>query len=147
MNPNVIRQVIEEAVALAKALGIKLDTVEERKVVLSIPFDSVNMTPMGTMAAGSLFTLAETAGGALLMASLDMTKYSIVAKELSIRFKKPGMSRVTTSLTLSDEEVKKIMGDVEAAGGRTDASLEIPLEVEGGVVVAEVNATFRVRKI
>ena len=102
---------------------------------------------MGTISAGPIFSLAELAGATLLSASIDLSKYTVVAKELTIAFKKPAKGDLKADLSLSEDEIKKILDDNAAAGGKSDAIVKVPIQDKDGTVVAEITANYRVRKL
>ena len=143
---TVIKDMLE-SVAFSQKCGVKIDVFEPGKVVCSMAAQDWFFTPMGTVAAGPIFTLAEMAGAVLLSASLDLTKYSLVAKRLEIQFKRPGQGALKTELAMTADEVKKIEADNLAAGGKSDAPVKVDVAGENGKVVAEVLAIYQIRKL
>ncbi|MDD5222800.1 MAG: PaaI family thioesterase [bacterium] len=143
---SVIKDMLEN-VAFSHKCGVKIDVFEPRKVVLSMEAQEWFFTPMGTVAAGPIFTLAEMAGAVLLSASLDLTKFSLVAKRLEIQFKRPGQGTLKTELTMTEDEVKKIEADNAAAGGKSDAPVKVDIVGENGKVVAEILGIYQIRKL
>jgi len=143
---SIIKDMIEN-VAFMKQLGVKIDVFEPRRTVCSMAAQEWFFTPMGTVAAGPIFTLAETAGAAILSASLDLMRFSLVAKKLEIVFKRPGKGSLKTELKMTEDEVKKIEAEAEAGGGKCDAPVKVEVVGEDGKTVAEVLAIYRIRKL
>ncbi len=143
---TVIKDMLE-SVAFSQKCGVKIDVFEPGKVVCSMAAQDWFFTPMGTVAAGPIFTLAEMAGAVLLSASLDLTKYSLVAKRLEIQFKRPGQGALKTELAMTADEVKKIEADNLAAGGKSDAPVKVDIVGENGKVVAEILGIYQIRKL
>lgn len=143
---SVVKGMIEN-MAFLKQLGITIDVFEPGKTLMNMPQQDVFMTPMGSIAAGPIFSLAELAGATLLSASIDLTKYTVVAKELTITFKRPARGDLKADLSLSEDELKKILDENEAAGGKSDAIVNVPIQDTNGTVVAEIKANYRVKKL
>ena len=143
---SIIKDMLEN-VSFSQKCGVKIDVFEPGKTVVSMAAQDWFFTPMGTVAAGPIFTLAEMAGAVLLSCSLDLTKYSLVAKRLEIEFKRPGKGNLKTELKMTGDEIKKIEADTEAGGGKCDAPVKVEIVGEEGKTVAEVLAIFRIRKL
>ena len=141
-----MKQVIEELTPFAKKVGIKLDSLEERKCVLSLPFDATNGSPMGTLHAGPPFVLAELAGASVLSAALDLSKYQVINKGVNIRFRRPCMGDIFAKMEIGPEEVAKIEADVEAAG-KTDATVPVEITDADGNVLVTAETIYSVRKM
>lgn len=78
---------LESAIGIVSQMGLKVVDMKERYVKLLMPLNK-NINHIGTMYAGSLFTLGEIMGGAIFVASMDINKYFPLVKEVQIRDRK-----------------------------------------------------------
>ncbi len=140
------KMVIEDMTPFSKKVGIKLDSMEERKCELSLKFDQTNTSPMGTLHAGPPFVLAELAGATLLSASVDMGKFQVINKGVDIRFKRPCMGDIFVKLEMDEESVKKIEAEAEA-NGKTDATVPVEITDADGKVLVVADTIYQVRKM
>lgn len=106
---------LETAVKIIEKMGIKVVELRDRYTKLSLPLEP-NLNHIGTMYAGSLFSLAEFSGGVMFAASFDITKYFPIVKEVSIRYRRPAASAVTLEVSLSPERVEEIRTMAEENG-------------------------------
>ena len=67
-----------------------------------MPF-TPNQNHLGTMYAGALFTLAKLPGEVICISSFDNTTIFPVIVDLEINFIKPVTTKVTTSVSLTEE--------------------------------------------
>lgn len=65
------------------------------------------------MYAGSLFTLGEIIGGAIFVASFDISKFYPLLKEVQISCRRPAQTDMTVEATLSKAQVRQILKDIE----------------------------------
>lgn len=140
------KQVIEELTPFAKKVGIKLDSLGERKCALSVKFDPTNGSPMGTIHSGPPFVLAELAGATTLSVSFDPSKYQVVNKGVNIQFRRPCMGDIFAKPEISEEEVRKIESEVEA-NGKTDAVVYVEVTDADGNVLVTADTIYRVKKM
>lgn len=124
-----------------------LDVVECRDwyARLRMPLKG-NSNHIGIMYAGSLFTLGETAGGAVIPVAFDYNKYFAIVKDAKIRFKRPAMSDITMEVNMSKEEADRIVNGVEEKE-KCDFVLELELKDINNDVVAVMSGTWQARKI
>jgi thioesterase domain-containing protein len=135
---------IEDSIEIVGKMGIKVVDIRNRYAKLMLPMKP-NLNHIGTIYAGSLFTLGEIVGGAIFLASFDYTKFYPVVKELTIRFKKPGTSDMTVEAALTDKEVKEIQKTAEGYG-KADWSMSLEIKNESGDVCCLINGIWQMRK-
>jgi thioesterase domain-containing protein len=135
---------IESAIGIVKKMGLKVLSMKDGYVKLQMPFKE-NVNHVGTMYAGSLFTLGEFMGGAIFIASFDMNKYYPIVKEVQIRYRRPALTDITLELAMSEEQIRQITATLEEKG-KADFPLELQLTDAGGEVVAIVQGIWQGRK-
>jgi acyl-coenzyme A thioesterase PaaI-like protein len=126
-----------------KRTGIKAVAARDRYAKMVMPLEG-NINHVGTMYAGSLFTLGEIAGGAIHLTSFDGTRLYPVVKEVTIRFRRPAQTDVTMEVELSEEEASRIEAEA-LEKGKADFELHLELEDANGEVVSVVDGTWQVR--
>jgi acyl-coenzyme A thioesterase PaaI-like protein len=133
------------AVEGIKRTGIRALALRDRYAKLLMPLEG-NVNHVGTMYAGSLFTLGEIAGGAIHMVSVDTTRLVPIVKEVNIRFRRPAMTDVTMEVELSAEEASRIEAEA-LEKGKADYVLHLELKDANAEVVSTVVGTWQSRRI
>ncbi len=128
-----------------KRTGIRVVEMRDRYVKTLMPIQG-NVNHVGIMYAGALFALGEMMGGALFGAAFDYMKYLPVAKEVSIRYRRPALTDVTLVAEISEEDAARITAELEEKG-KADVSLDLELKDAQGEVVAIVHGVWQGRKI
>jgi acyl-coenzyme A thioesterase PaaI-like protein len=105
-----------------------------------------NLNHIGTIYAGSLFSLADYAGGVLFYASFDGRKYYPLLKEVAIAFKKPATTDITVEATMPSAKAEQLKNLTDEAG-KADWTLDLELKDEKGEVCCIVHGIFQMRKI
>ena len=85
---------------IIEKMGMQIVGFKKGSVKILLP-KNPNVNHIGTVYAGSLFSLADYAGGVLFFASFDHKKYVPILKEVTINFKKPA---VATDSELTDDD-------------------------------------------
>jgi len=136
---------LESAIGIVKHMGLKVISMRERHVKLLMPLHE-NVNHVGSMYAGSLFTLGEIMGGAIFVASFDIGKYYPLVKEVRIRYRKPALTEITVAAALSEDRVEQIRKEMEEKG-KGDFDLDLELIDTNGEVVSLMQGTWQGRKI
>jgi thioesterase domain-containing protein len=135
---------LESAIGIVKQMGLKVLSMKDRYVKLQMPIKE-NINHVGTMYAGSLFTLGEIMGGAIFITSFDMKKYYPIVKDVQIRYRRPATTDITVELAMSEDQVKQITKELDEKG-KADFPLELQLVDANGEVVSIVQGTWQGRK-
>lgn len=135
----------ENGIEGIKRTGVKVLEMRERYVKMMMPLAG-NLNHVGIMYAGSLFALGEAIGGALFGASFDYTKYYPLAKEITIRFRRPAITDVTLIAEITAETVKKINQELDEKE-KADMVLDLELKDTTDEVVALMHGIWPVRKL
>lgn len=145
IEPSQFKQLVEEGIPSIKRTGLKVLEMKPGRVSLKLPLRG-NENHIGIMYAGSIFTVAETPGGALHLTTFDVTRYVPVIKHMDIRFKRPARTDVSITVEMGPEEVERINRELEAEG-KSDFVLNGEVKDADGTVVAETVATYQIRRI
>lgn len=121
-------------------IGLELVHVERGRAVLRLPFEP-NINHVGMVYAGALYTLAEVPGGVLFLSTFDMSRFYPIVGEMKIRFAQPALTDVMVDARMSEAEIERVTGDLEATG-RSKWVLEQEIIDAVGSVVATTSATY-----
>ena len=125
--------------------GLKIIGMRDRYVKLIVPLKG-NVNHVGMMYAGTLFTLGEFPGGAIVMASFPPGKFAPIVKEVSIRFKKPVLTDATVEIELSEAEARRLEKEA-IENGKADFETDLEIKDMGGQTVALVKGSYQIRPI
>lgn len=126
--------------AFVERAGLEVLHVERGRVVLRLPLEP-NVNHVGISYAGALFTLAEVPGGVLFMSAFDVTRFYPVVGEVNIRFAAPVSGAALVDARMTDEEIERVAGDLEAEG-KARWKLSHDLIGEDGKTVATAEGTY-----
>ncbi|NPU85252.1 MAG: DUF4442 domain-containing protein [Syntrophaceae bacterium] len=128
-----------------KRTGVRVVEMRDRYVKMLMPIQG-NVNHVGIMYAGALFGLGEVIGGALFGAAFDYMKYVPIAKEVSIRYRRPALTDVTLVAEISEEDVARIDAELREKD-KADIPLDLELKDAQEEVVAIVHGTWQARRI
>jgi len=142
---RVANAALEHTIPAAYRMGVRFVDVGPGYAVAEVPFEG-NGNHFGVMYAGVLFTVGEVLGGALAMATFDMSSYFPLVRDLRIDFLKPAGSNVRASTSLREGEIERVRADAEHAG-KAQFELVAELHDEAGTLVARTFGTYQIRRI
>ncbi|HEY8090934.1 MAG TPA: thioesterase family protein [Polyangiaceae bacterium] len=92
MDPEALRQVMEELIPFNKVLGIKVVEIDKGHVRMQIPFrEELIGDPMRrAMHGGVISALADTAGGASVWSALEEPRARVSTIDMRIDYLRPG---------------------------------------------------------
>lgn len=143
MDLNLAKQALETGIKFVQNSGLKVVELRRGYVKCLMPFAG-NGNHIGTMYAGSLFTVAEIPGGALFLSSFDTARYVPIIKEMTMRFQKPAKGDVTIEVSLDDAKISAISADADA-NGKAEFVLEGQIKTADGTVVASSHGVYQLR--
>ena len=135
---------LEKAIGIIEKMGVRIVDFRTRYVKVLLPFKP-NVNHIGTMYAGSLFSLADFAGGVLFFASFDHARYFPILKEVTIKYRRPAMSNVTVELSLTPEQVGRIIQAADEQG-KAEWTMDMELKDEAEEICSLVHGVFQMRK-
>ncbi len=145
MHLDDIRRLVETAIPFVSRSGLQVLEMRPGYVKLRMPFDG-NQNHVGTMYAGALFTLGEIPGGALCYCTFDPRKYFPLAKEITIRYRKPVTTDAVIEVSLSEAEVARIQRDLHT-NGKADFHVEADIVDASGEPAASIHGLYQIRAV
>jgi len=136
---------LEKAIMIIEKMGMQIVGFKKGSVKILLP-KNPNVNHIGTVYAGSLFSLADYAGGVLFFASFDHKKYVPILKEVTINFKKPATTDITVEATMSPEQIERLQKTADEAG-KADWVMDLELKDEQGNICCLVHGNFQMRKV
>ena len=134
---------LEGTIQIIKEMGIHIEEMRDRYVKVILPL-APNINHIGTMYAGSLFTVGEYVGGPIFVASFDHTKYYPIVKALSIQYRRPATTDVTVEASLSKEDVEAVQREADAKG-KADWKMDLELKDNTGQVCCLMQGVWQMR--
>lgn len=90
-----------------KPHGIKVQKLEDNKIITSIPLKRKNLNHIKGIHACALATCAEFASGLLLLTKLEAKDYRIIMQSLTAEYLYQAKTAVTAEYELTDDWVEK----------------------------------------
>jgi thioesterase domain-containing protein len=135
---------LEKAIKIIEKMGMRILDFQKQSVKIMLPKEP-NVNHIGTVYAGSLFSLADFAGGVLFYSTFDLRKYYPLLKEVTITFKRPATTDITVETSMTPEQaegIKKIADET----GKADWALDLELKDEQGNICCIAHANFQMRR-
>lgn len=129
---------------LGAGIRVKRISKDFREIDVEMPLKFNNKNYVGVHFGGSLFSMTDPFYMMMVLENLGR-EFVVWDKAASIRYKKPGRSRVRAEFRLSPERLQSIRDEVEAKG-KIESKFFIEIKDELGDVVAEVEKTLSIRK-
>jgi len=136
---------LEKAIGIIEKMGMRILDFQARSVKIMLP-KKPNVNHIGTVYAGSLFSLADYTGGVLFYASFDYRKYYPILKEVTMTFKSPATTDITIEASMTPGEAERLEKMAEDTG-KADWVLNLELKDEQGKTCCIVNGNFQMRKV
>jgi len=137
-------RMLEGIIKIVEKMGIRVVEMRDRHVKLLMPLEP-NINHIGTIYAGSLFSIGEFIGGVLFLASFDHTRFYPIVKAINIQFRRPAATDVTVESTLSEAEVDAIQREADAKG-KADWKMDLEVRDQAGEVCCLLQGVWQMRK-
>jgi len=138
-------KLVENGIEFIRRMGLKVVEMKRGYVELKAPLQG-NVSHVGTLYAGALFSLAEVPGGAMYLTSFDVSKYYPIVKEMTIRYLKPAVTDATVKVAMSEEEIQRVAREAEERG-KSEFILRAEVFDENGRRVCESEGTYQLRRM
>jgi uncharacterized protein (TIGR00369 family) len=134
-----------DAVPFARTLGIQFASVTTTSAVAVLPDSEGLHNHVGGPHAGALFSLAETASGAIVLAAFAecLDRAVPLAVRASISYAKLAMGTVTATATLT-RPAAEVIAELES-GSRPEFDVHIVIANPEGATTAEMVVTWTLR--
>ncbi|MFD0367021.1 DUF4442 domain-containing protein [Streptomyces sp. NPDC059071] len=140
-----VGEMLAATVPMARTLKLEfLETTAERAVV-RLPDQAEYHNHVGGPHAGAMFTLAESASGAIVLAAFgdQLSRAVPLAVNAEIGYKKLAMGVVTATATLG-RPAAEVVAELDA-GQRPEFPVHIAITREDGAVTGEMTVVWTLR--
>ncbi|MFJ1639744.1 DUF4442 domain-containing protein [Streptomyces sp. NPDC088256] len=140
-----VGEMLVATVPMARTLNLEfLETTADRAVV-RLPDQAEYHNHIGGPHAGAMFTLAESASGAIVIAALgdQLSRAVPLAVKAEIGYKKLAKGVVTATATLG-RPVAEVIAELDA-GERPEFPVAIEIRREDGAVTGEMTVVWTLR--
>ncbi|MFI2371222.1 DUF4442 domain-containing protein [Streptomyces sp. NPDC018833] len=140
-----IGEMLAATVPMVRTLNLEfLETTAER-AVLRMPDQADFHNHVGGPHAGAMFTLAESASGAIVIAAFgdQLGRAVPLAVKAEIGYKKLAMGAVTATATLA-RPIADVLKELDA-GQRPEFPVDISIQREDGAVTGEMTIVWTLR--
>jgi uncharacterized protein (TIGR00369 family) len=140
-----IGQMMADTVPMVRTLGLEFSETSAERAVVSLPDQSAYHNHVGGPHAGAMFTLAESASGAVVLAAFgdQLGRAVPLAVKAEIGYKKLAMGAVTATAELG-RPVADVLAELDA-GERPEFPVEVTIAREDGAVTGEMTIVWTLR--
>lgn len=140
-----IGEMLVATVPMARTLNLEFGTVTAERAVVRLPDQADYHNHVGGPHAGAMFTLAESASGAIVLAAFgdELSRAVPLAVRAEIAYKKLAMGPVTATATLG-RPVSEVVAALDA-GERPEFPVEVAITREDGAVTGEMTILWTLR--
>jgi uncharacterized protein (TIGR00369 family) len=136
---------LHKMLPLVKALDFHVEEAGQGYVKASMSQSPIVVNHFGVFHAGALYTFAETVGGAVVKASLNLTDVTLINKRGEIKYRKVVKEKAVSEAYFAREDVERIEAEVEEKG-KTEFPYSVVVMNQDGEVACEVVFDFYMRK-
>ncbi|HYZ09360.1 MAG TPA: DUF4442 domain-containing protein [Pseudonocardiaceae bacterium] len=136
---------LAQAVPFVRTLGLEFVELSAERAVLRLPDDTAVHNHVGGLHAGALFTLGESATGAVVLGSfadlLDTVTPFVFGAQ--IRYRALARGAVTAEATLATPAAQ--VCETVAAAGKARFDVQVVLRDSAGTITGEMTVTWALR--
>jgi acyl-coenzyme A thioesterase PaaI-like protein len=137
---------VRELLPIYDFVGLKVLCVSEGLYKCFVPLSGNTGNHIKTVHAAFQWASAEILGGLAVLSTRKDDKYVPVVKGLSIEFKRPALTDITSEALFTSKQVEVMNISLESTG-RYDFELASTLRDSAGEVVAEAIGQYAVRTL
>ena len=140
-----IGEMLAATVPMARTLNLEFRETTPEKAVVALPDQSDFHNHVGGPHAGAMFTLGESASGAIVLAAFgeQLSRAVPLAVSADIAYKKLAMGPVTATATLG-RPAAEVVAELDA-GRRPEFPVAIAIQREDGAVTGEMTVVWTLR--
>ncbi|MEE1798918.1 DUF4442 domain-containing protein [Streptomyces sp. NPDC101062] len=140
-----VGEMLAATVPMARTLGLDYLEITPERAVVRLPDQPDYHNHVGGPHAGAMFTLAESASGAIVIAAFGHLLDRVVplAVKAEISYKKLAMGPVTAAAVLG-RPAADVVAELDA-GGRPEFPVAVTLTREDGAVTGEMTVVWILR--
>ncbi|MFF3491594.1 DUF4442 domain-containing protein [Streptomyces sp. NPDC002795] len=140
-----IGEMLAATVPMARTLNLQFHETTPERAVVALPDQADYHNHVGGPHAGAMFTLGESASGAIVLAAFgdQLSRAVPLAVSADIAYKKLAMGPVTATATLG-RPAADVIAELDA-GERPEFPVSIEITREDGAVTGEMTVTWTLR--
>ncbi|WP_223832723.1 MULTISPECIES: DUF4442 domain-containing protein [Streptomyces] len=140
-----IGEMLAATVPMARTLNLEFRETSPDRAVVALPDQSDYHNHVGGPHAGAMFTLGESASGAIVLAAFgaELSRAVPLAVSAEIAYKKLAMGPVTATATLG-RPAADVIAELDA-GERPEFPVTIEIRREDGAVTGEMTVVWTLR--
>ncbi|MEV4503022.1 DUF4442 domain-containing protein [Streptomyces klenkii] len=144
-TPPSIGDMLLATVPMAKTLNLVFEEAGAERAVVRLPDQPDYHNHVGGPHAGAMFTLAESASGAIVLAAFgdQLSRAVPLAVSAEIGYKKLAVGPVTATAELG-RPVAEVVAELDA-GGRPEFPVHVAITREDGAVTGEMTVVWTLR--
>lgn len=147
MSPNQpsAGEMMAASVPMVKTLGLEFLETSPERVIVALPDQPAYHNHVGGPHAGAMFTLAESASGAIVVAAFgdQLSRAVPLPVRVEVSYDKLAMGRVTATAVLG-RPVAEVVAELDA-GDRPEFPVEVSVSREDGAVTGEMTIVWTLR--
>ncbi|KAA5838257.1 DUF4442 domain-containing protein [Saccharopolyspora hirsuta] len=136
---------LSQTVPMVRTLNLEYVEIAPERAVLRLPDQAEFHNHVGGPHAGAMFTLAESASGAIVIAAFgdQLHRATPLAVRSEIDFKKLAMGEVTATAVLG-RPIADVLAELDA-GERPEFPVQVSIQRADGAVTGEMSITWTLR--
>ncbi|NLU69895.1 DUF4442 domain-containing protein [Streptomyces sp. HNM0574] len=140
-----IGEMMTASVPMTRTLNLEFTETTPERAVVSMPDQSAFHNHVGGPHAGAMFTLAESASGAVVMAAFgdQLSRAVPLAVRAEIGYKKLAMGAVTATAEIGRTKAE-VVAELDA-GERPEFPVHVSIAREDGAVTGEMTIVWTLR--
>lgn len=139
-----LEMAIHNALPLVKAIDVKLEDAKKGRIRASMSRNPLIVNHIDAFHAGALYTFAETAAGAAIAATFDLSKLVLINKRGEIKYKNLVTEKIECEIHFSEDQISAILDSIEREG-KSVFPLQVLLKNPDGNIASEVMFDFYLR--
>lgn len=146
MDLAAVKESFPTVVPMVGTLSLEFDSLAPNEAVMRLPDQAPYHNHIGGPHAGAMFTLAESASGALVFANFAdrMAEVTPLAVEAKIRYLKIAMGDITATAVMT-RTAEEILTELEG-GTRPEFNVDISLNTADGTQTGEMTVLWTLKK-
>ncbi|MEV5439807.1 DUF4442 domain-containing protein [Streptomyces sp. NPDC052682] len=140
-----VGEMLAATVPMARTLNLEFLETTPHKAVVVLPDQSAYHNHVGGPHAGAMFTLGESASGAIVLAAFgdQLSRAVPLAVRAEISYRKLAMGAVTATATLG-RPAAEVVAELDA-GKRPEFPVSVAIQREDGAVSGEMTVVWTLR--
>jgi len=145
LDPALVSQALPAAVPMVGTLGLEFVEVTADRAVLRLPDQPAFHNHIGGPHAGAMFTLAESASGAIVLVHFGdrVADVTPLAVDATIRYLKLARGAVTATAT-TEADPAAVVATLEA-GERPEFTVDVALHDESGTHTGQMSVLWTLK--